>query len=283
MKVLLFTALLAYIVAVVYALFSFLRRQQKLGNISLVALICGFVVHTLALILDAQQSKHLPFFQLREIFSLLAWALVIAYFLASRYYRIQAFEIFLLPVIAILLFLSMITPEGDGIMSAATHGLPGGRVALLDGAGAWIFPVHITLLIFSYASFFVVFITSVMYLLQERELKTKTFGTIFHRLPSLTTVDDISMTAAGLGFTFLTLGIAAGMLWASTRDGRVWHNDPKEIFAILTWALYMILIHSRYVGGWRGRKAAWFGIAGFALVLCTFLGTRLMGGYHVFG
>ncbi|MGH9898439.1 MAG: cytochrome C assembly family protein [Pyrinomonadaceae bacterium] len=274
---------MAYIVAAIYALFGFLRKQHSLSNISLVALICGFVVHTLALILDVQQSSHLPFFQLREIFSLLAWALVVAYFLASRYYRIQALEIFLLPVIVILLFLSMITPENDGVPGAAVRGLPGGGAALLAGAGAWIFPIHTTLLIFSYASFFVVFIASVMYLMQERELKHKTFGAIFHRLPSLTTVDDISTTAAGLGFTFLTLGIAAGMLWASTRDGRIWHNDPKEIFAVLTWALYMVLIHSRYVGGWRGRKAAWFGVAGFALVLCTFLGTRLMGGYHVFG
>jgi ABC-type transport system involved in cytochrome c biogenesis permease subunit len=121
-----------------------------------------------------------------------------------------------------------------------------------------------------------------MYLLQERELKLKTFGAIFHRLPSLTTINDIATTTAGTGLTLLTLGIISGMLWSSSRDGQLWHNDPKEIFAALTWLLYLMLILYRATAGWRGRRAAWLGVAGFALVLCTFIGARLMGGYHVF-
>jgi len=51
----------------------------------------------------------------------------------------------------------------------------------------------------------------------------------------------------------------------------------------LTWLLYFLLIVYRSTARWRGRKAAWMGVAGFALVLCTFFGARLMGGYHVFG
>jgi len=150
-------------------------------------------------------------------------------------------------------------------------------------SATWLFPVHTTLLIFAYAAFFVVFIASVMYLLQERELKLKTFSAIFYRLPSLATVNELATSAAALGLTLLTLGIASGMLWSSTRDGRVWHNDPKEIFAVLTWLLYLFLIIYRSTAGWRGRRAAWIGVAGFGLVLCTFFGARLLGGYHVFG
>lgn len=62
----------------------------------------------------------------------------------------------------------------------------------------------------------------------------------------------------------------------------VWHNDPKEILAGLTWLLYTALLIDRPARIWRGRRAAWIGIAGFALVLCTFFGARLLGGYHVF-
>jgi ABC-type transport system involved in cytochrome c biogenesis permease subunit len=47
--------------------------------------------------------------------------------------------------------------------------------------------------------------------------------------------------------------------------------------------LYLSLILYRSTASWRGRSAAWLGIAGFALVLFTFLGTPLLGGYHVFG
>jgi ABC-type transport system involved in cytochrome c biogenesis permease subunit len=99
----------------------------------------------------------------------------------------------------------------------------------------------------------------------------------------LTTINDIASHAAGIGLTLLTLGIITGMLWSSSRDGRLWHNDPKEIFAALTWLLYLMLILYRSTAKWRGRLAAWMGVAGFALVLCTFFGARLMGGYHVFG
>ena len=96
-----------------------------------------------------------------------------------------------------------------------------------------VFPIHTTLLIFAYAAFFVVFMASIMYFLQERELKFKTFSAIFHRLPSLSTVNELATSAATLGLTLLTLGIATGMVWSSARDGRIWHNDPKEIFALL--------------------------------------------------
>ena len=99
----------------------------------------------------------------------------------------------------------------------------------------------------------------------------------------MSTVNEIATTAAVLGVTLLTLGIATGMIWSWTRNGRLWHNDPKEIFALLTWLLYLGLILYRSTASWRGRSAAWLGIAGFALVLFTFLGTPLLGGYHVFG
>jgi ABC-type uncharacterized transport system permease subunit len=137
--------------------------------------------------------------------------------------------------------------------------------------------------IFAYAAFFIVFMASVMYLLQERELKLKTFGAIFHRLPALTTINEIATNAAVVGLTLLTLGIATGMFWSWNRYGRMWHNDPKEIFAAITWLVYFVLIIYRSTADWRGRRAAWLGVLGFALVLCTLFGARLLGGYHTFG
>jgi len=121
----------------------------------------------------------------------------------------------------------------------------------------------------------------VMYLWQERELRLKKFSAVFHRLPSLTTVDDIGATAASVGFTLLTVGILTGVIWSHARSGRMFHNDPIEFFALLTWVLYLTLLHYRVQ--WRGRKAAWLGVAGFTLVLCTFAGAVVLGGFHVFG
>jgi ABC-type transport system involved in cytochrome c biogenesis permease subunit len=106
---------------------------------------------------------------------------------------------------------------------------------------------------------------------------------MFHRLPALNTVNEIASTASSIGFALLTTGIVTGILLSWHLEGKLWHNDPKEFFAILTWLLYLALICYRSTSNWRGRRAAWLGIAGFAFVLCTFLGARLLGGFHVFG
>jgi cytochrome c-type biogenesis protein CcsB len=273
MKPLLFTVLAAYVVAAIHSVLAFANKRRVLERVSLISLVIGFAVHTLSLVTDWARDGHYPLFGLRETLSFLAWTLVIAYFLTLSRYRAQALGSFMLPLVALLTFVASVTHDQANPASGA----------VTDIAATWLFPVHTTLLLFAYASFFVVFAASVMYLLQERELKLKTFSAIFHRLPSLTTVNDIATTAAVIGFTLLTLGVIAGMVWSSSRDGRLWHNDPKEIFAVLTWLLYLVLVHYRYTARWRGRKAAWLGVAGFALVLCTFFGARLMGGYHVFG
>ena len=266
-------ALAAYVVAAIHSVLAFLNKRRTLERVTFISVAAGFLLHTAALGVDWIQEGHYPLFGFRETLSFLAWTLIIAFGLALYRYRAQALGSFLLPLVALLVFIATVSREradGAGLLIA-------------EGEAGWLFPLHTTLLLFAYASFFIVFAASVMYLWQERELKTKRFSAIFHRLPSLATVDEIGSTAAVIGFTFLTLGIITGMAWSSARDGIVWRNDPKEIFALLTWLLYLALVLYRYTERLRGRKAAWVGVVGFALVLCTFLGARLMGGYHVFG
>ena len=146
-----------------------------------------------------------------------------------------------------------------------------------------IFPVHVTLVIASYAAFAVTFVCSMMYLIQERELKAKRFGASSERLPALNTCDEIGYRSVTIGFVLLTLGVATGIFWNNQRDGRYWHNDPKEVMALITWIVYLFPIHYRVTAGWRGRRAAWMSIAGFVVVILTWLGARGLGGYHVFG
>ncbi|HYY41267.1 MAG TPA: cytochrome c biogenesis protein CcsA, partial [Pyrinomonadaceae bacterium] len=262
---------LAYAVAAIHALLAFANKRRSAESTALWSLGTGFLLHTAALVLDWVRDGHYPLFGQRETFSFLAWTLVIAYGLALYRYRARALGALTLPLVTLLILIAALVPENDG----------GVANSVIAGAAGWLFPVHTTLLVCAYAAFFVAFAASVMYLWQERELKLKTFSAFFHRLPSLSTVDDIGATAAGVGFTLLSLGILTGMIWSSARSGRIWHNDPKEVFALLTWVLYLTMIH--YRAQWRGRKAAWAGVAGFVLVIFTFLGTRWLGGYHVFG
>lgn len=271
MKVLLLIALAAYVIAAVHSVLAFLRKRRILENLSLLALGIGFAAHTGALFLDWVNNGHYPLFGLREALSFLAWTLVASYALTLIRYRTLALGSFISPVVVLFLTSSLLVPDHHSNASAL------GR---LDSA--WI-PVHTTLWIFAYASLFVVFVASIMYILQERELRQKTFGSLFHRLPSLTSMNEIAATATTIGFSLITAGIISGVLLSWSRTGRVWQNDPKEILAFLTWLLYFGLIFYRTTKSWRGARAAWMGVAGFGLVICTFLGARFMGGYHLFG
>jgi ABC-type uncharacterized transport system permease subunit len=262
--------LAAYLIAAIHSILAFVNKRRSLQRVAEWSIAVGFILHTGALVADWVIDGHYPLFFLRETLSFLAWALVAGYALVLYRYRAQAVGALAMPLISVLTFMALLAKSGpsDGPAPFST---------------TWLFPIHTTLLIFAYAAFFIVFMASVMYLLQERELKLKTFSAIFHRLPPLTTINELATSAAALGLTLLTLGIATGMIWSWARNGRIWHNDPKEIFAFLTWLLYFVLTIYRMTANWRGRRAAWLGVVGFALVLCTFFGTRYLGGYHVFG
>ncbi|HZM99428.1 MAG TPA: cytochrome c biogenesis protein CcsA [Pyrinomonadaceae bacterium] len=270
MRSLLLAVLAAYLIAAIHSILAFVNKRRSLQRVAEWSTVVGFILHTIALIADWVIDGHYPVFSLRETLSFLAWALVALYSVVLYRYRTQAVGAFTMPLISVLTFIAL-------VLGADTTGAPASFSA------TWLFPIHTTLLIFAYAAFFIVFMASVMYLLQERELKLKTFSAIFHRLPSLTTVNELATYAAAFGLTLLTLGIATGMIWSRARSGQLWHNDPKEIFAVLTWLLYFFLIIYRSSANWRGRRAAWLGVVGFVLVLCTFFGAPLLGGYHVFG
>ncbi len=271
MRSLLLAVLAAYVIASIHSVLAFVNKRRALQRVSDWSLAAGFILHTTALIADWTLDGHYPLFYLRETLSFLAWTLAGSYGLLLYRYRAQALGPFTLPLVSVLTFVAILIRVTPGPQEASGF------------SATWLFPIHTTLLLFAYAAFFVVCVASVMYLLQERELKLKTFTPVFHRLPALTTVNEIATGAAAVGLALLTVGIATGMLWSSSRDGLLWHNDPKEIFALLTWLLYLLLIVYRSTAKWRGRTAAWLGVAGFALVLCTFFGARWMGGYHVFG
>jgi len=103
-------------------------------------------------------------------------------------------------------------------------------------------------------------------------------------LPGAEALDQLTYKTINIAFPLLTLMIAAGAYWANRTWGSYWSWDPKETWALITWLVYAGYLHMRMVRGWRGRRAAYFAIAGFAIVLFTFFGvTYLLPGLHAYG
>jgi ABC-type transport system involved in cytochrome c biogenesis permease subunit len=80
----------------------------------------------------------------------------------------------------------------------------------------------------------------------------------------------------------LSLGILTGFIWASRAWEGSWELDPKIVASIVTWLIYLILFSTRLSGSWRGRRAAYVAILGFAAMMVTFLGVSFVSGQHGF-
>ena len=102
-------------------------------------------------------------------------------------------------------------------------------------------------------------------------------------LPAADELDRITYKTIAIAFPLLTLMIAAGAYWANRTWGSYWSWDPKETWAAITWLVYAGYLHMRITRGWRGRRAAYFAILGFAVVMFTFFGvTYLLPGLHAY-
>ena len=102
-------------------------------------------------------------------------------------------------------------------------------------------------------------------------------------LPTADDLDRITYKTICIAFPLLTLMIAAGAYWANRTWGSYWSWDPKETWAAITWLVYAGYLHMRITRGWRGRRAAYFAILGFAVVMFTFFGvTYLLPGMHAY-
>jgi cytochrome c-type biogenesis protein CcsB len=79
----------------------------------------------------------------------------------------------------------------------------------------------------------------------------------------------------------MTLNLVSGAVWAYYAWGRYWGWDPKETWALITWFVYVVYMHMRVLGGWKGRKTALISLAGFFVVIFTYLGVNLViSGLH---
>jgi len=272
MEFLLLVGLVGYGVCVGQAVFALSTKRAVLVRTANVALGIAFVAQTVWLFHRGITANRCPLVGTQETSAFLAWCLVVAYLIAQRWYGTAALKAFIFPFIFLL-------STTAAIASSATD-TPEGISQPLQ---RFLLPVHVGLIMLAYAAFFISFGAGVMYIIQERELKHKRFGTVFYRLPSLDTCDSISFKSMAIGLALLTLGLAAGMAWSRARDGVFWHNYPIEILSVFTLIIYLIIIQSRRSAGWGGRNAALASIIGFMLIIFSLAGLRYLDTLHVIG
>jgi len=268
MTYLLFQAVLAvtFVATAAYIVF-FVSRNKAIRKISRILMFVSGILQTLYIVMRFALAGHTPITSQHEAVFFFAWATTWAYFSFRWWYKVKNFGTFVSVLIFALLVVSSFSEK---------------RIdPLLPALQSFWLPVHGGISLVAYGFLSLAFCGGLMYLLLERELKSKKFGYFFARFPSLDSLDQLNIHCLTTGFIFLTIGIVTGSIWARQAWGTYWQWDPKETWSLITWFIYLVQIHQRFTVGWRGKRAAVMAVLGFAAVVFTLWGvTYLLGGVH---
>jgi len=248
----------------------YLVRQEKwISRWSCLILLAGFIFHTLFLGHQYYLLGAAPVLNLKSAMSFFAWCVVCVFLIFHLKFRIMVLGSFVAPFAAFLMILSSAMPWLREPVRPVFKSL-------------WL-TFHVMTVFLGNGLFAITFAVSVMYLIQERQIKQKRLGSLYNRLPSLATLDSLNHYALMGGFPLLTLGMITGSIYAQMALGTYWQWDPKEVWSLITWLFYAALLHERLTVGWQGRKAAIMSIICFAILIFTFVGASLLlTGYHTF-
>ena len=252
-------ALVCYAAGLLYALVALTRTSEILGKIALHASYLGMVFHLVSLTEAVVQSGQLASASVHNAESLLAFLIMVVFMLAYMIYRTTTPGIVVFPLVFLLTF---VAATGQQPLVFASLAVKHGWLA-----------AHILTIFTGYAALFLSFGASILYLMQERALKSKRkiASGMFARLPALQVIDDIGYRSLMLGFPFMTLGLLAGIVVAESAYKRIDFFDPKILFSILMWAVYLLMVFMRLHAGWRGRRAALLASAAFITVIMAWI------------
>nr|ULF02549.1 cytochrome c heme attachment protein [Cymbidium lancifolium] len=108
----------------------------------------------------------------------------------------------------------------------------------------------------------------------------------FYKYQLIQRLDYWSYRVISLGFTFLTIGILSGAVWANEAWGSYWNWDPKETWAFITWTIFAIYLHTRKNSKLQdqGTNSAFVASIGFLLIWICYFGINILGiGFHSYG
>jgi len=228
------------------------RYATMLGWLAVVALLASMAFRTVA-------TGHGPFANMYEFSMAFAFGILAAYMWFERRYHQRILALVALPVaLAMMGYAATIPADIEPLVPALQNNL--------------LLTVHVAVAIVAYGSFSIAFAASLLYLIQPEGGR---WG-----LPKPQVLDEIGYRAVVVGFPFLTLTIILGAVWADTAWGSYWSWDPKETASLVTWLIYGAYLHARVMRGWRGNRAAWLLVLGFAATLFTYFGNLFFGGLH---
>jgi ABC-type transport system involved in cytochrome c biogenesis permease subunit len=226
------------------------------GRAASTLLAGGIFVQYLSLYQRSLALHTVPYDDLYGSMSLFAWLLGITYLGLELFHRQRSVGAFVtLLLVCWITFLGLLTPRSLPVPS-----VPRGAI----------FAFHVTLNTWAYAAFALSFVLSVIYLVQDRVLRSRRLSVAFWRFPALDVLERMARSSVYVGLVALIFGVAMGLVWEHRLRGSYSFGDPKVIVTLAILAVYAAYLLLSRSANWRGARAALLCAMNFLIVLFSY-------------
>jgi ABC-type transport system involved in cytochrome c biogenesis permease subunit len=261
-------AVVVYGVSMIYSVFLWRSGFRRDNHVNYFLLLLGFGFHTAAMLLRGFRLNHCPVSNLYEATMFVMWAIVALYLAVGVWGRVRYLGAFASPVLFAI-----------GVF-ALMPGLDVSHSAPAQAPSTWT-SVHAALMSLSYGAFGLSAVASLMFLTQERNLKFHKLQAIFSLMPPIQRLEVAAERLLVCGFILLTIGLGLGVVdLAHLNNPHSYRGDPKIVWSIGVWLLYLSLIIMRWKFAQAGRRFALSAIGTFVFVMLTFWGTNVFSPLH---
>jgi len=254
--------------AVLYGLLRWRKTCVHLGGMA-------FFFHFVSVVEMLVQAHRWMPVGAREVESLLGLAVAGLFFLVWWFYDAISLGLFALPATFFLILVPALGPDRYTFPSQGVR-------------TSWLV-AHIAALLLAYAALAFSMLASVLYLVEERRIKSKPRAGQDWRLapldwlPPLDTLERIAHATLEFGFPCMTVGLVIGSVLAQESAlGASYFADPKVIASFVSWAVYVLLLFVRRSAGLRGRRAVYLSGAVLVVMIAVWAANRFSH-VHRFG
>jgi ABC-type uncharacterized transport system permease subunit len=235
------------------------RPPAGLAEWQRVGLLVALLAHGVALAGEIFPGDAMHF-SFSIALSMIFWLAIAFYWIESFYARMEGLQMLGLPAAAVGVLLPMLFPSQH----------------LLTNIDSAQFRAHFLIAMLAYSLFTLAALHAVLMAVAEKRLHQGQLTPFLASLPPLLTMETLLFRLIHIAFALLTLTLASGILFSESLFGKALTFNHKTVFAILSWVIFAHLLIGRHLRGWRGRKALYWTLTGFAALLLAYIGSRFV-------
>lgn len=185
---------------------------------------------------------------------------VLIHWTGNFFYNLRGLQLMVFPVAA----LCALAPAVLGISQPLAH------------ADAWMLAAHVIVALLAYGLLTIAAMHALLLSALDRRLRSGSLPPILAGLPPLLTMETMLFRIVIAGFVLLSATVLSGLLFSEALFGMPLTLTHKNVFTLISWAIFAALLVGRFKFGWRGRLALRWTLWGFFALVLAYVGSQLV-------